>query len=98
MATKVVNIKKEKYDVYIGRGSIFGNPYTHLPIQNTQAQAQVKSREEAIEKYKEYFYEKIEKDPEFLDDILRLKDRVLGCYCAPKSCHGNIIAEFLDKL
>jgi hypothetical protein len=94
---KVVNIKKEKYDVYIGRGSPFGNPYTHLSLQNTQAQVQVKSREEAIEKYREYFYKKIE-DPEFLDDILRLKDKVLGCYCAPKSCHGHIIAEFLDKL
>lgn len=105
MATKVVNIKKEKYDVYIGRGSIFGNPYTHLPLQNTQAQAQVKSREEAIEKYKEYFYKKIEEDPEFLDDILRLKDMVLGCYCRPIKgfkgkllCHGQIIAEFLNKL
>jgi hypothetical protein len=94
---KVVNIKKEKYDVYIGRGSPFGNPYTHLSLQNTKAQVQVKSREEAIEKYREYFYKKIE-DPEFLDDILRLKDKVLGCYCAPKSCHGHIIAEFLDKL
>ena len=105
MGTKVVNIKKEKYDVYIGRGSTFGNPFTHMPIQNTLAQVQVVSREEAIEKYKEYFYAKIEDDPEFLDDILRLKDVTLGCYCRPAKgfqgkllCHGQIIAEFLDKL
>jgi len=96
--TKVANIKKEKYDVYIGRGSIFGNPYTHLPIEKTKAGVQVKNRNEAIEKYREYFYDKIELEPEFLDEVLRLKDKVLGCYCAPKACHGNVIAEFLDKL
>jgi hypothetical protein len=98
MPTKVVHIKKDKYDVYIGRGSPFGNPYTHLPLQNTQAQVQVKSREDAIKKYNEYFYKRIETDPEFLDDILRLKDKVLGCYCAPNDCHGHIISKFLDNL
>ncbi len=98
MINKVVNIKKEKYDVYIGRGSTFGNPFTHMPIQNTQAQVQVGSREKALEKYKEYFYKRIEEDSDFLNDILRLKDKVLGCYCVPKACHGHIITEFLDRL
>ena len=98
MSTRIVNIKKEKYDVYIGRGSIYGNPYTHLPLNNTKAQIQVKSREDAIKKYKEYFYKRIEEDSEFLDDILRLKDKVLGCHCHPKSCHGDIIVNFLNEL
>ena len=96
--TKVVNLKKEKYDVYIGRSSIFGNPYTHLPIEKTKAGVQVKNRNEAIEKYREYFYDRIENDQEFLDEVLRLKDKVLACYCAPKACHGDVIAEFLNKL
>jgi len=96
--TKVVNLKKDIYDVYIGRGSIFGNPYTHLPLGKTKAGVQVKNRNEAIEKYREYFYNRIEKDQEFLDAVLRLKDKILGCYCAPNACHGNVIAEFLDKL
>lgn len=98
MATTVVNIKKEKYGVYIGRGSIFGNPYTHLPLDKTKAGVQVKNRNEAIEKYREYFYDRIENDSEFLDEVLRLKDKVLGCYCKPLDCHGDIIKEFLDKL
>jgi len=96
--TKIVNTRKEKYDIYIGRGSIFGNPYTHIPIKNTKADFQVKTREEAMEKYREYFYNRIETDTEFLDEVLRLKDKVLGCYCKPLDCHGDIIKEFLDKL
>lgn len=96
--TKVVNIKKEKCDVYCGRGSKFGNPYTHLPLEGTKALFQVKTVEEAIDKYREDFYNRIETDQEFLDDVLRLKDKRLGCYCAPKSCHVDIIAEFLNKL
>lgn len=28
--TKVVNLRKEKSDFYIGRGSIYGNPFTHI--------------------------------------------------------------------
>ncbi len=96
--TKVVNLKKEKYDVYIGRGSIFGNPYTHLTLGKTKAGVQVKDRNEAIEKYRAYFYDRLETDEEFLDAVLHLKDKILGCYCAPNACHGNVIAEFLDKL
>jgi len=96
--TKVVNLKKEKYDVYIGRGSIFGNPYTHLPLKGTKATVQVKTRCEAVEKYRVYFYDRIENDTEFLDEVLRLKDKVLGCYCSPKECHGDIITEFLNKI
>ena len=103
MATKVVNIKTDNYDVYIGRGSKFGNPYSHLPLRYTKAQVQVKTRDESIERYREYFYKQIEEDPEFLDDILRLKNKTLGCHCAPINgfngkimCHGQIISEFLD--
>lgn len=97
MKTKVVNKYKESYDVYAGRGSIFGNPYTHLDITKTQAKFQVSTIEEAIEKYKEYFYKKIEEDPEFLRQVKLLKGKKLGCFCAPKPCHVDIIVEFLEK-
>lgn len=49
--TTVVNLKLDNYDVYIGRGSEFGNPYTHLPLSKTKANIKVKSRQEAIDIY-----------------------------------------------
>ena len=94
--TKVVNMRHEAFHVYIGRKSPFGNPYTHMKGP-TLAEYIVASREEAIAQYKVYFLERIEKDPEFRNQVTALRDKVLGCFCKPLSCHGDIIVEWLDK-
>lgn len=91
MITRVVNKYKEKYDVYIGRGSKWGNPYSHL--QGTTAEYVVSSREEAISKYKEYLLQ----NEELLKDIKELDGKVLGCFCKPKACHGDILIEVLNE-
>ena len=53
---RVVNKYKEDYDVYIGRGSYWGNPYTHIKDKETKASFTVKTREESISKYREYLF------------------------------------------
>ncbi len=92
----VVN-KKEPYDVYIGRGSKWGNPYTHIKDRQTKADFVVDTREEAISKYREY----ILNNPELLKDLHELKSKILGCYCKGKnkkeSCHGDILAELVNS-
>lgn len=85
--TRVVNLRKESYDVYIGRGSPFGNPFKI---------GRDGSRDTVIVKYRDYFYDRINKDEEFRKLVLELKDKVLGCYCKPHNCHGDIIVEYLD--
>jgi hypothetical protein len=87
----VVHIKRARYDVYIGRPSLFGNPFSHLP--NTLAEFRVSTREEAIEKYKDW----ILSQPKLLE-ICRsqLKGKILGCWCAPQSCHGDILAQIAN--
>ena len=35
--TRVINLYKEPYDVYIGRGSKWGNPYTTIQDKETLA-------------------------------------------------------------
>lgn len=87
MKTVVVNKRTEAFDVYIGRGSIFGNPF---PI------GKHRTREQAIQAYRTYFYKLIEDSPHFKAQILRLKGKRLGCYCKPKPCHGDVIVEYLD--
>jgi len=90
-------------DEYIGRGSCLGNPYTSLMIK-TKAKYVCESREESIKKCDFYLREKIRlKDPEIcaaLNKIyLKAKkgDVNLVCFCAPKSCHGDIIKKIIEE-
>jgi len=85
--TTVVNKTKGKFDVYIGRSSFFGNPYK-IGVDG--------NREEVIEKYKDWFEDRL-KDEIFLMEVLELRGKVLGCYCKPEACHGDVIVEFLDN-
>ncbi len=78
MEIKVVHCKKEKYDVYIGRPSKWGNPFTIGKDGN---------REEVISKYKAY----IMNHPALLKSLPELIDKTLGCWCKPKACHGDIL-------
>lgn len=89
--TRVVNIYKEPYDIYIGRtgkgkDGYFGNPF---PLKQGEA------RGSTLVKYKEYFDTRIANDPEFKERILSLKGKTLGCFCKPNPCHGDIIKEYL---
>ena len=84
--TRVVHKKKAKFDVYIGRPSIFGNPYSVMKY----------GRQGCIHQYRLYFYNKIKKDPEFKKKVLDLKGKTLGCWCKPLACHGDIIAEYIN--
>ena len=82
--TVAVNKYANEFDVYIGRGSVFGNSYTHKA--NTLAEFQVDSRDEAISKHKEALL----KDPALMKRVRReLSGKVLGCFCKPKACHGD---------
>lgn len=91
--SRVVHIHKEPFDVYIGRGSKWGNPYTHIKDRVTQATFIVDSREEAISKYREYLLN----SPELMASLDELEGKVLGCWCSPKSCHGDVILELLSQ-
>ena len=91
--TTVVHCKKESYDVYIGRGSKWGNPFTHLWGKQTKAEFVVASREEAIKAYRSYIMNK----PELLACLPELTGKVLGCFCAPQSCHGDVLIELCKE-
>ena len=93
MKTTVVNKKINPiYDVYIGRGSKWGNPFSHS--YGTMARFKVDTRQEAIEAYREW----ILTQPKLLDSLHELKGKVLGCFCKPLACHGDVLVEFIEKL
>ena len=82
--TKVVNCKKEPFDIYIGRGSKWGNPFI-IGKDGT--------RKEVIEKYREYFVN----SKELMNSLKELEGKVLGCHCKPRSCHGDVLVDLINK-
>lgn len=89
---KVVHCKRAPFDVYIGRPSKWGNPFTHL-TSGTQAQFQVATREEAVARYREW----ILTQPHLMAALHELKGKTLACWCAPQACHGDVLLELANK-
>jgi len=82
--TEVVNIRYQEYDVYIGRGSKWGNPF-HIGIHGT--------REDVISMYHNYILQ----NKELLNDLEELRGKRLGCHCKPLKCHGDVLIRLLTK-
>lgn len=87
---RVVHCKREKFDVYIGRPSRWGNPYSHLAT--SAAAFRVATREEAVSKYEAWLLQQ----PELMAALPELKGKVLGCWCKPKSCHGDVLLRLAN--
>lgn len=80
---KVINCKKESCDVYIGRPSKWGNPFL-VGKHGT--------REEVISKYEMHIMSR----PDLIRDLEELRDKVLGCWCKPLPCHGDILKIMIE--
>lgn len=80
--------KRQPHDVYIGRPSIFGNPFV-IGVDGT--------RRQVIEKYRAYALSRMKADLEFAEAVRSLRGKTLGCFCAPLPCHGDILAEIANQ-
>jgi hypothetical protein len=88
--TRVVHCMKSPFDIYIGRrsgkfkeDSIWHNPY-HIGKDGT--------RKEVIQKYHDYIMGR----PDLLALLPTLKGKVLGCWCKPDECHGDVLLELVE--
>jgi hypothetical protein len=95
---KLVNVRKDKCTHYIGRRSSYlgtephgefanlGNMYN---ISATMDRATVVAAFERL----------VRKTPDMLKRIEHLPaDAVLGCWCAPLACHGDVIIKIWKEL
>jgi len=92
MKTTVVNCRKKAYDVYIGRPSVYGNPFV-IGKDGT--------REEVIKKYEAWLFGRLRVYGNVPPSRKQIKNelhgKVLGCYCSPLICHGDLLAEIADE-
>lgn len=77
--------------VYVGRPSKWGNPFSHQA--NTLAKFKVATRDEAISKYREW----IVNQPELMAALPELKGKDLVCWCAPLTCHADVLLELANQ-
>lgn len=78
-----VNVPKDA--VYIGRPSVYGNPY----IVNRDG-----TREEVCALYESW----VKNFPELLDAIRKnLRGKDLVCWCAPERCHGELLLRLANE-
>lgn len=84
----VVHCKRADYDRYVGRAAglrgRWGNPFRIGPDG---------TREEVIEKYRSWLWEQLCAGEVSLEELAGLAGKVLGCWCAPKACHGEVLVR-----
>ena len=94
------NIENYPEYVYVGRPSIWGNPYT---FHGSKLATQVSSLEEALTKYETYLLQ----SPQLLEKLSELCGKILVCWCTnceiynPKKkimCHAQILQKYVSRL
>lgn len=83
--------------VYVGRPTKWGNPWSHLPPAIDLSVTIVPTREEAVEKYLLWITSD-DKDAIRLRQQAQteLKGKHLVCWCAPASCHADILLQIAN--
>lgn len=72
-------------DVYVGRPTVFGNPFVIGPDG---------TRDEVIAKFRAYF----EGNEELKARARReLRGKNLVCYCAPLACHADVLLQYANE-
>lgn len=90
MSAKVVHCRRHPYDVYIGRASAdlwdskWRNPFK-IGRDGTRA--------EVIQRFRVYLLA----DAKLMAALPELRGKVLGCWCAPMACHGDVLLELANK-
>ena len=88
---RVVHCKREKFDVYIGRPSKWGNPFEIGQPHPVHGHGM--DREEVITLYRHWILGR----PDLLRSLPELQGKVLGCWCAPKGCHGDVLVDLAGR-
>ena len=81
----VVHCKWSPYDVYIGRPSKWGNPFVTKDGW---------TRKDVIELYENWLTSNEAEG--LMLELHELRGKVLGCWCAPLPCHGDVLARLAN--
>ena len=90
------NNKNVRNGIYIGRPSLFGNPF-RIGADGTRA--------EVIAKYRVWLREQYAHNPTVRQQLEAWarqhqsgRDLIFVCWCAPFPCHGDVIKDAVEKI
>ena len=87
---------------YVGRGSFFGNPFSHVPSKI--AEFRVETRDEAVDRYEPWLRDKLLNEGTvrqafdlLVETYIAYGVLTLICWCAPERCHAEVIAKLIEE-
>jgi hypothetical protein len=80
----VVYCKRDPFDAYIGRPGKWGNPFV---IGKDGDRAAVIAQYEAW----------LIRQPALMAALPDLRGKILGCWCAPAACHGDVLVRLANQ-
>lgn len=81
---KHYNVKPS--DIYIGRGSKYGNPY-RIGIDG--------NRDDVIRKYEDHLNQMLDDGTITVEELSDMYGFNLVCFCKPLPCHGDILIRYI---
>ncbi len=101
MKTRVVNMRREPFDVYIGRpgkgeAGLFGNPVRIGAVCDECGERHYTAGA-TLPCYERYLAARLAADRGFCVAFFALAGKTLGCFCKPGPCHGDVMAKVLDS-
>lgn len=86
MSTRVVNLSRRKFTLYIGREwRYLPKSKWHNPFHISEGQP----RGSTLDRFEAYLRSR----PDLLADLHEIDDEVLGCHCRPEACHGDVLIK-----
>ena len=87
-------------NIYIGRSGVVFINKERFPKKQSQwanpFSVKKYGREKCLELYEAWIREKLEKQG--TDELKKLKNKNLGCWCHPDKCHGDILIKILNEI
>lgn len=100
-STLVVNVTKSEFDFYIGRNPqrIKCPPHKDMSrFSNPHVIGEYGDRDKCVDDYEIHLRKLLAERPHLKEDLRRMKGHRIGCWCAPKRCHGDVIVKLLGEL
>ena len=78
--------------LYIGRDMTYYVPGTVKSKWSNPYSARKYGREKCLELYEEY----VVCEQNLLDSLHELDGKILGCWCKPAACHGDVLVKLVE--